>query len=150
MLVHTDRGTENGLMATTQCFLRRYGNDWLSGLKAHRYGSSHSNQRVQGWWAFLRKSWGEWWMGFFKDVVDGGSLDISNKFHMECLWFCFSGIIQAELDEVRESWNSHYIHASRYHTANGIPDVLYFLPESSSSNDHKKAFDINDLPEVEN
>lgn len=150
VLVRTDRGTENGLMATTQCFLRRYGDDSLSGLKAHRYGSSHSNQRIEGWWAFLRKSWSEWWMGFFKDLVDGGSLDTSNKLQMECLWFCFSGIIQAELDEVRESWNSHYIRASRYHTAHGIPDVIYFLPESSSSNDHKQAFDVNDLPEVEN
>ena len=89
-------------------------------------------------------------MGFFKDLVDEGSLDTSNKFHMECLWFCFSSMIQDELNEVRESWNSHYIRASRYHTAHGIPDVLYFLPETSSSIDHKKPFDINDLPEVEN
>ncbi len=89
-------------------------------------------------------------MAFFKDLVDEGSVDTSNKLHMECLWFCLSGIIQKELDDVREGQNSHYIRALRYHTAYGIPDVLYFLPESSSSNEHKKAFSINDLPEVEN
>ena len=37
---------------------------------------------------------------FFKDMVDGGSLDLSDKLHCECLWFCFSKLIQNELDQV--------------------------------------------------
>ena len=85
---------------------------------------------------------------FFKDMVDGGSLDLSDKLHFECLWFCFSKLIQNELDQVREHWNSHYIRVSRYHTPSGIPDQLYFMPESVNAVDHIKAFDSNDLVEV--
>ena len=43
-ILRTDRGTENGIMSSSQCFLRRNGTDSLAGLKAHRFGSSHSNQ----------------------------------------------------------------------------------------------------------
>ena len=68
---------------------------------------------------------------------------------MACLWFCFSGIVQAEFDEVRGSWNDHYIHSSHYHIY-GIPGILYPLLESTDIKDHKKAFNINDLPEKEN
>lgn len=78
-VLRTDRGTENGLMATSQCFLRRNDQDPLSGINAHRYGSSHSNQRIEAWWAFLKRSWSSWWIDFFKDLVSKGQLDTSNK-----------------------------------------------------------------------
>ena len=71
-LLRTDRGTENGSMATVQCFLRRNHNDSLSGLAAHRYGSSHTNQRIEAWWSFLRKNWSSWWINFFKDMLIAG------------------------------------------------------------------------------
>eukprot|EP00794_Sanderia_malayensis_P013398 gene13397-14772_t len=119
-------------------------------IHAHRYGSSHSNQRIEAWWAFLHRSWSSWWMDLFKDVVDSGSIDLSNKLHCKCLWFCFSKIIQNELDSVRESWNSHYIRSSRYHTLSGIPDQLYFLPENVNAQDHIKVFNHDDLGEVRN
>ena len=120
--MRTDRGTENGIMATAQCFLKRNDTDSQSGINAHRYWSSHSNQRIEAWWAYLRRSWSSWWIDFFKDIVDGGSLDLSDKLHCECLWFCFSNLVQNELDQVRGHWNSHYIRVSRYHTPSGIPD----------------------------
>ena len=45
-LLRTDPGTENGTMAAVQCYLRANDDDELSGEKAHRYGSSTSNQRT--------------------------------------------------------------------------------------------------------
>jgi hypothetical protein len=149
-LLRTDRGTENGIMATVQCFLRRNHQDSLAGVSAHRYGSSHSNQRIEGWWAFLRRSWSSWWMNFFKDMVDKGELDTSNPLQMECLWFCFNKVIQNELNQVKENWNSHYIRESRHQTAAGIPDKLYFLPETVGAVDHKHRFNISDLQEAGN
>lgn len=149
-LLRTDRGTENGIMATIQCFLRRNGQDSFSGICAHRYGSSHTNQRVEAWWTHLKLSWSSWWIDFFKDAVDEGHLDTSNTLHMECLWFSFSKIIQNELDEVKERWNNHYIRKSGHHTVPGIPDQLYFLPESIGRVDHKHALDLTDLKEAEN
>ena len=85
-------------------------------------------------------------------MVDGGSLDLSDKLHFECLWFCFSKLVQNELDQVREHWNSHYIRVSRYHTPSGIPDQLYFMPGSVNAVDHiKQAYDdSNHLVEVRN
>ena len=60
---------------------------------------------------------------------------LGNNLHMECLWFCFANLIQADLDKVKELWNSHYIRKSRFDTIAGIPDILYFLPESVGKRD---------------
>ena len=149
-ILRTDRGTENVIMSSAQCFLRRNGTDSLAGLKAHRYGSSHSNQRIEAWWAYLRRSWSSWWINFFKDMIDAGNLDASNRMHLECIWFCFSEIIQKELDEVRDEWNNHYIRASRHHTASGIPNTLYFLPEGVGTMDCKHQYDLECLEEIKN
>jgi hypothetical protein len=148
-LLRTDRGTENGSMATVQCFLRRNHNDSLSGLGAHRYGSSHTTQRIEAWWSFLRKNWSSWWINFFKDMVDTGDLDTSNSMHMECLWFSFNKVIENELSQVQSNWNNHYIRKSRYRTMAGIPNKLYFLPEEVGSEDYQKPFNPADLGEAE-
>ena len=148
-LLRTDRGTENGIMATIQCFLRRNHQDSLADLKAHRYGSSHTNQRIEAWWAILRKSWASWWINFFKDLIARGVLDTSNVMHLQCLWFCFHPVMKDSLSEMKESWNSHYVRKSRYHTVPGIPNQLYFLPESVEAEDYKKMFDQRDLNQAE-
>ena len=98
-------------------------------LKRREYGTSHSNQRIECWWSSFRKLRSNWWMNFFKDLVDRGELSTSNVFQMECLWFSFSPSIQKELDEVRRHWNSHYIRKSRHDTVAGRPDELFSLPE---------------------
>ena len=148
-VLRTDRGTENGLMASAQCYLRRNHRDQYNGLRAHRYGSSHSNQRIEAWWAMLRRSWASWWINFFKDLVDRGCVDTSNTLHQECLWFCFSNVMKNSLKSIRESWNTHYVRKSRYHTAHGIPDQLFFLPESVDAVDHKMEYLQPDFSEVE-
>ena len=50
MLLRTDNGTENVLMAGMQAYFRSNGEDDLAGCKAHRYGSSPANQRIECWW----------------------------------------------------------------------------------------------------
>lgn len=129
MIVRTDCGTENGIIAATQCYFRSAGNDAFAGYKSHVYGSSHANQRIEGWWSFLRRNRTSWWIDYFKDMVTSTLLNVGNEFHMESLWFCYAHIIQADLDNVVEHWNSHYIRQSRHDTVSGIPDILYSLPE---------------------
>ena len=121
-MVRTDRGTENTLMATMQCFLRRSHSDDHASLKAHAYGPSTSNQRIEAWWSHLRKSWTTWWMNFFSQMVERGELDTSDDLQKNCLWFCFNKLLQQGLDQVRTSWNTHYIRISRYNTQAGVPD----------------------------
>ena len=118
----TDLGTENGTMAATQSFFR-------DDPDSHRYVPSPRNQRIEGWWGFFRKSCSTWWMNFFSDLVTEGTVNLTSELEMECLWFCFAGILQKILNEVKEHWNTHYIRGSRYDTVKGRPDSLYYLPE---------------------
>ena len=118
----TDLGTENGTMAAIQSFFR-------DDPDSHRYVPSPQNQRIEAWWAFLRRSNSTWWINFFKDMVDSRALDLASELEMECLWFCFSQLLQTALDGIREHWNTHYIRRSRHDTVNGRPDSLYYLPE---------------------
>lgn len=134
-VVRSDCGTENVSLAAMQCSFRSSHHDEFSGEKAHRYGSSPSNQRIEGWWSFFKRNRSSWWISFFKDMSECGLLNMGDPFHMECLWFCFAEVIQADLDKVKDHWNSHYIRKSRHDTVPGIPEVLYYLPEYSGATD---------------
>lgn len=118
----SDLGTENGIMAAAQAFFRDDEN-------SHRYVASPRNQRIESWWAQYSRSSAAWWINFFKDLVDGRQLDTTSELQIECLWFCFSEVLQKELDEIKEHWNTHFIRKSRHDTISGRPDSLYYLPQ---------------------
>ena len=67
ILLRTDPGTDTGTMAIIQCHLRSHHNDELAGDRAHRYGPSTGNQRIECWWSHLTR-----WINFFKDLSDRG------------------------------------------------------------------------------
>ena len=67
-------------------------------------------------------------------MIDYDILDMGKELHVECLWFCFSRVLQNDLDKVKEQWNSHKINKSPYTTVHGIPDIMYFLPENHGHN----------------
>ena len=121
VLLITDLRTENGHAAAIQCFFRN--ND------SHKYVPSPRNQRIESWWAQFRKSDSTWWINFFKDLVDEHAFDTSSILDMECIWFCFSELLQRNIDEFKVHWNTHFIRKSRHDTVSGRPDSLYFLPE---------------------
>jgi len=107
LLLVTDCGTENGIATSMQCMFRTNDHDELAGVKSHRYCSSPANQRIEGWWSFFRRNRSNWWINLFKDMVDYGLLGVGNAFHIECLWFCFSKVLQDDLNKVKDHWNSH-------------------------------------------
>jgi hypothetical protein len=121
--LNTDLGTENGTMAGIHCF-------FMNDEDSHQYVASPRNQRIEAWWSFLRKNWSNWWIIFFKDLIERAKLNTSDPIQMECVWFCFSNLIQTNLDEVKESWNTHYMRKSRHDTICGRPNAIYSLPES--------------------
>ena len=49
----------------------------------------------------------------------------------ECLWFCFSKIIQKDFDALNDHWNNHRIRKSRFETIPGRPNILYYLSDIS-------------------
>ena len=126
--VRTDSGTENGIFAAAQCY-------FMNDPHAHMYGTSPHNQRIKGWWSYLRRSRMTWWIKFFKDLMEQGIFTPGNQLQIECLWFYFSGTIQQDLDIVVKHWNSHYIRRSRHDTISGRPDELFYLPELHSEKD---------------
>ena len=120
----TDLGTENGKMAAMQSF-------FCDNENSHRYVGSPRNQRIESYWSIYRKTRSSWWINFFKDLVDNSRLNTASEFAKNCLWFCFAHLIQEDLTEACEQWNTHRIRKSRHYTVDGRPDVLFFLPESN-------------------
>ena len=120
--VVTDLGTENGLLASIQSYFRQ-------NPDAHRYVSSPRNQRIEGWWSLYSKNRSSWWRNFFQDLDAEGKIDMTSDMNKECLWYCFSGMLQADCNAVKEHWNTHYIRRSRHNTVKGRRDSLFFLPE---------------------
>lgn len=150
ILVRSDCGTENGIMAAMQCFFRQNGDDCLAGDNAHKYGSSPANQRIECWWSFFRRGRAGRWIDLFKDMVTAGILDLGNSLHMECSWFCFQPLIDSELDKVKVHWNTHRIRSSRHQgTVSGVPDILYYLPHRSGAFECKCRIEIQQIEEME-
>ena len=48
----------------------------------------------------------------------------------ECSWFCFARLLQDELDELVHKWNTHYIKKSNHNVISGIPEELFYLPQT--------------------
>lgn len=148
-LVRSDCGTENVLIAAMQSYFRANNEDERANTNAHQYGSSPSNQRIESWWSFFRRSRSNWWIDLFKGMSDSGLLELGNIFQMKCLWFCYFKVLQSELDNVKAHWNSHYIRQSRHDTIPGVPDILYYLPENFDCIDFLVPVSLLKIQEVE-
>jgi hypothetical protein len=102
------------------------------------YSQSVSNQRIESWWSFLRKSESDWLSRFFKNLSDSGHFDNSNQVHLGCVKFCFTALIQEELSRIARHWNLHKIRpCANTNSLPGRPDVLYFLPQLHNTSDCK-------------
>jgi hypothetical protein len=145
----TDYGTENGTIAAMQCYFRANNNAPFSGEHAHVYGTSTMNQRVENFWSHFKKSCSNWWIQFFKDLIDSGQTDIANEIHKECLWFCFNGIIQEAFNEMKHYSNTHNVRSSRHETVGGVPDILFHLPEQTDAFDCSVNVSKDKLSEME-
>ena len=117
--VRSDCGTEIGVLAAIQCEFR-------GTADAHVFRSSPSNQRIEGWWSFYRRNRWTWWINYFKDLIEKDEFHPGNQLEEEALWYCFSRILQEDLDLVREHWNTHRIRNSKHDTVPGRPDEFFF------------------------
>ena len=93
-ILKTDCRSENGDFTPVHCFL-------TGSNLSHRYGASHSNQRIENWWTHFKNSFSTCIIGYFKQLVDDGIFLPGNVFHMECIWFVYDDFIQRKLDEVK-------------------------------------------------
>ena len=147
--VYTDPGTENGLVAGIQCYLRAEGLDKYAGSKSHKYVSSTKNQRIECQWSHYRKQRSSWWIDFFHDLHASDILDLTSDLHKEAIWFCFADLLQTDLDKVKEYWNSHRIRKSKHATVSGAPNMMFFLPEDFGHSDCLVPISPHKLTEME-
>lgn len=73
---------------------------------------------------FFSKNSSAGWRNLFQDLEAQHKIDMSSEMSKECLWYCFSKLLQGECNTVREHWNTHYIRGSRHNTVRGRPDSL--------------------------
>ena len=126
-----DRGTENVFIGGSQRFLRRNHEDDLAGHLSFLFGKSIANRRIEAFWSQFRRSCAGWWIQFFKGLVlDGDFLQV------ECFKFAFFPVMQKELENIKDNWNSHRIRESLQSSNEGRPagrpEILYFVGENSS------------------
>ena len=67
-----------------------YCRDWLAGNKSIIQGKITGNQRIEAFWSKLRRGGGGWWVNYFKDLRDSGTLGDYGPRHGECLKLCFT------------------------------------------------------------
>ncbi|XP_057311869.1 uncharacterized protein LOC130649584 [Hydractinia symbiolongicarpus] len=148
--IRADRGSENVVVGGIQRFFRRDGEDDSSGEKSFRYGPSTRNQRIESWWCQFRKNRCNYWINYFKDLCDEGTLDTSIDYHLDCLRFSYLTLLQTDLDQTVSLWNNHRIRKVRNsESPAGRPNVLYHLPERDGGEDYKCSVNSNDLAVAE-
>ena len=98
--VRSGCNTENGVIATIQCEFR-------GTREARMFGTSPANQRIEEWW----------WIDYFKDLVEKELFHPGNELQEEALWYCFSTILQRDLDKNKRAlecpsftWHTRYMH----------------------------------------
>ena len=64
-------------------------------------------------------------------------------------WFAFSNLLQRDLNTIVQKWNTHYIRKSGEHVVGGIPNQMFFLPESFGFQDCGKTVTVEDLNHIE-
>ena len=89
MIVRSDRGSENVILAGIQQYFRHNDADQFAGRNSFRYGTSTANQRIEAWWSQFRRHRANWWINFFKDMTALGIFDASNEIHLQCIRFYF-------------------------------------------------------------
>ena len=103
---------ENVFIAGFQRFLRRNHEDDLAGHSSFLFGKSIVNQRIEAFWSQFRRSCADWWIQFFKGLILNGVHNNTDFLQAQCFTFAFSPVIQEELENIKDNWNSHRIRKS--------------------------------------
>ena len=113
------------------------------------YGKSTGNQRIESFWAILRRQCAEFWIDLFKTMTFFGILDTSDPVQIGCLRFCFMELIVKDLNRMILEWNTHRIQPRKGGGVTGIPDMMYFTPEAFETESFHTDVSETDLMTVE-
>lgn len=124
--IKADDGTEHSLIEPIHVYLSSLSRNIVE--DSFSITTSPQNQRIESYWATLQKDKIGWWRRFFQDMTDNDLLDTSDPVLLDCLRYCFMGIIRKELESIKCDWNNHIISKSRNGGPSGRPNCMFFLP----------------------
>ena len=67
---------------------------------------------------------------------------------VDCLKFCFIGVLRKELKEMAEEWNEHIISKSSNCGPSGRPYTMHFLPHIFDCQDYSDPLEDDDIDEL--
>ena len=139
-----DDGTEHAIIQPIHILLRDAVGDNNSVNSFSIVPSTH-NQRIEAYWSKLRQDRIGWWQDFFRDMVDLELFNPASRVLVDCLKFCFIGVLRKELKEMAEEWNEHIISKSSNGGPSGRPDTMYFLPHLFDCQDYSDPLEDDDM-----
>ena len=95
-------GTENSKLEELQTFFTVVnGPDAAeSSYNCFMYWKGTANQCIEAWWSILLRQAPDWWIHFFKNLRYDGLIRDHDAMCMECVRFCFMGVLPRELNQV--------------------------------------------------
>ncbi|XP_053389620.1 uncharacterized protein LOC128552597 [Mercenaria mercenaria] len=85
------------------------------------------------------------WQEILGDLESRGIFSTANNLHIECVRFCFTQIIQHELDLCRQEWNDHQIRRQNGDEVHGKPEILYYHPDLYGTRDYAFPVEMEDV-----
>lgn len=139
-VLRVDKGTENFIMGDYQTLLSDSLASDDTNFIGTLYGSSNHNQRIEQFWAYLKKVLLISYSSIFKDLQDCGLLT-KDAVERRCLYFCFEHVLKKDLEEVKQRWNSHRVR--RNYASDlpaGVPNFLYSMPQYFNNEERGRKF----------
>ena len=73
------------------------------------------------------------------------TVSFANIIETECLWYCFSTILQNDLNSVKDHWNTRRIRKSQFQTIHDKQNVLCEIPSRSRGQEGLKLTILNEM-----
>ena len=90
--IRMDKGTENAYVRDMQQAMR-YDQQDRYAKESYLTGCSRHNQRMESWWAFLRRHQSQYWMNLFEKLRDD-NLFTGDRLDKSLVQFVFMDMIQ--------------------------------------------------------
>lgn len=124
VLLRTDAGTENGIMAAIHSYIHQ-------SCSKHIYGKSTSNQRIEALWSHFKPACLQY-ADIFRYLVQQQLYHQGHELLTAALRFSFMDLIQQSLNQFKSYWNVHHVRQSS-EMPGGVPNVLFYMRPSLST-----------------
>ena len=142
-----DNGTEHSLIEHMYLHLSALNGN----LEMNHFSiiKSPQNQRIESYWSALQRDHLGWRRRFFQDLIDLELLNTDDPVVLDCLHYCFMGIIRDELNSVKGDWNTNIISRSHKSGPTGRLICMCCLPHLYNKKDCVQRINKEEIEEVD-